>query len=153
MQQIDIVVTVKRGEIWATSERAGKPTAQNGCAEADIIVAVMLLSILQCVSQDNLSQSWQELLLCDIVTSQAHRQHEHAAVLFFSSDKHFASACTPDRCSACVPCCSWFTVCCPLLLFGLFLFLCLCLLPVAPSIFPLLQFYPTIPQFFSECQA
>lgn len=149
MQQIDIVVTVKRGEIWATSERAGKPTAQNGCAEADIIVAVMLLSILQCVSQDNLSQSWRELLLCDIVTCSMNMLQSS----FFPVTNILP---LPAHQAGVRPAClaapdSLFVA--PLLLFGLFLFLCLCLLPVAPSIFPLSQFYPTIPQFFSECQA
>lgn len=153
MQQINIVVTVKRGEIWTTSERAGKPTAQNGCAEADIIVAVMLLSVLRCVRQDNLSQSWQELLLCDIVTCCSQAAWTCCSPLFFSVTNILP---LPAHQAGVRPAClaapdSLFVA--PLLLFGLFLFLCLCLFPVAPSIFPLSQFYPTIPQFFSECQA
>lgn len=42
----------------------------------------------------------------------------------------------------------------PLLLFAPSLFLCLCLFPVTPPlIFPLSQFDPSLPQFFSACQA
>lgn len=108
----------------------------------------LTLGQLKASKKNNWSPSWQEMWLCDIVTCCSQAVVSTCCTFLFVPANIGQAGVGP----ACLTAPHSLSVV-PLLLFGLFLFLCLCLFPVAPSIFPLSEFYPTLPQFFSECQA